>query len=139
MLRTFPAVLRDEKNVVILLDEMQVREDLVYDKHCYIMQNLSMTNIQVCSYYHAELVYCTVDINFSGQIIGFTSLGEIDNHLAAYEKAVEEEEEKKESLANLCLCSWSRASSASYSSPMPSSFTCHSMSLQYKPQNGPYP
>jgi len=42
--------------VLLLLDEMHVREDLVYDKH-------------------------------EGELIGFTNLGDINDHLDAYEKA----------------------------------------------------
>ena len=41
-----------EKCVVLLLDEMHIREDLVYDKH-------------------------------TGELIGFTNLGDIANHLLA--------------------------------------------------------
>ena len=45
--------------MVLLLDEMHIREDLVYDK-------------------------CT------GRMIGFTNLGDINNHLLAFERSVEE-------------------------------------------------
>lgn len=45
------------KCVLLLLDEMRVREDLVYDKH-------------------------------EGNLIGFTNLGGINDHLDAYEKAL---------------------------------------------------
>ena len=47
------------KLVVLLLDEMHIREDLVYDKR-------------------------------TGQMIGFTNLGDINNHLLAFEQSVEE-------------------------------------------------
>ena len=55
------------KCVLLLLDEMHVREDLVYDKH-------------------------------TGELIGFTNLGDINNHLDAYEKALSTDE-KPPSLA----------------------------------------
>ena len=46
----------------LLLDEMHVREDLVYDKH-------------------------------KGELIGFTNLGDINDHLDAYEKALSGDQE----------------------------------------------
>ena len=45
--------------MVLLLDEMHIREDLVYDKR-------------------------------TGRMIGFTNLGDINNHLLAFERSVEE-------------------------------------------------
>ena len=47
-----------EKYVVLLFDEMHIRDDLVYDKH-------------------------------SGKMIGFTNLGEVNNHLSQYEQSLE--------------------------------------------------
>ena len=47
-----------EKLVVLLVDEMYIREDLVYEKQ-------------------------------TGKLIGFTNLGEINNHLLAFEHEVE--------------------------------------------------
>ena len=46
-----------QKLVVLLLDEMNIKESLVYDKH-------------------------------SGSMIGFVDLGEINNHLMAYEEYI---------------------------------------------------
>lgn len=57
-----------QKLVVLLLDEMHIKEDLVYDKH-------------------------------SGEMIGFVNLGEINNHLMAFEQAVKGEEDD-DTLAN---------------------------------------
>ena len=54
------------KLVILLLDEMHIREDLVYDKH-------------------------------TGKMIGFTNLGNINNHLLALEKSMDESEEEQES------------------------------------------
>ena len=45
------------KQVILLLDEMHIREDLVFDKH-------------------------------SGRLIGFTDLGEINNHLIYFEQSI---------------------------------------------------
>ena len=61
-----------QKLVVLLLDEMHIREDLVYDKHC-------------------------------GSVIGFTNLGEINNHLLAFERAIEGTERDDGSLAKSML------------------------------------
>ena len=47
------------KLVVLLLDEMHIREDLVYDKR-------------------------------TGQMIGFTNLGDINNNLLVFEQSAEE-------------------------------------------------
>ena len=54
--------------VLLLIDEMHIREDLVYDKH-------------------------------SGEVIGFTNLGEINEHLLAFERLLAEEPESSVTLA----------------------------------------
>ena len=46
-----------QKCVILILDEMSIHEDLVYDKH-------------------------------SGELIGYTNLGDINNHLLAFEKSL---------------------------------------------------
>ncbi len=51
-----------QKLVVLLLDEMYIKESLVYDKH-------------------------------SGSMIGFVDLGEINNHLMAYEKSINDDDD----------------------------------------------
>ena len=57
------------KLVILLLDEMYIKEDLVYDKH-------------------------------TGKMIGFVDLGEINNHLLAYERALEQNVTPMEGLAS---------------------------------------
>lgn len=52
-----------EKCILLLLDEMHVREDLVYDKH-------------------------------SGELIGFTNLGDINTHLDSFEQAISSHSEE---------------------------------------------
>lgn len=49
-----------EKFVVILIDEMYIREELVYEKH-------------------------------SGTLVGFVNLGEINNHLLAFERSLDQD------------------------------------------------
>lgn len=49
-----------EKLLVILIDEMYIKEDLVYDKH-------------------------------HGTLIGFVNLGDINDHLLAFERSLEQE------------------------------------------------
>ena len=61
-----------EKLVVILLDEMYIREDLVYEKH-------------------------------SGSLIGFVNLGEINNHLLAFEQSLKEDSPLAGTLAKTIL------------------------------------
>lgn len=51
-----------QKLVVLLLDEMHIKEDLVYDKH-------------------------------DGTMVGFVNLGDLDNHLLAFERAMSGETE----------------------------------------------
>lgn len=58
-----------QKLVILLLDEMHVKEDLVYNKH-------------------------------TGQMIGFINLGEINNHLLAFERTVTNGESEDDILAN---------------------------------------
>ena len=58
-----PACQDWEKLVILLLDEIYIREDLVFDKH-------------------------------SGRLIGYASLGDVNDHLLAFEHAVEAGAEK---------------------------------------------
>ncbi len=58
--------------VVLLLDEMYIREGLVYNKH-------------------------------SGEIVGFADLGDINNHLVAFEKQVKGEKKRVPSLAKTMM------------------------------------
>ena len=55
--------------VILLIDEMHIREDLVYDKH-------------------------------SGELIGFTNLGDINQHLVAFEHSITDEAAPSITLAN---------------------------------------
>ena len=59
-----------QKCVALVIDEMFVREDLVYDKN-------------------------------NDELIGFTDLGDVNNHLVAYEKCINEDTFPK--LANSML------------------------------------
>ena len=54
-----PSCQQLQKLVILLIDEMYIKEDLVYNKH-------------------------------SGQLIGFASLGDVNDHLLAFERSVEE-------------------------------------------------
>lgn len=57
-----------EKCTILLLDEMYIREDLVYDKH-------------------------------SGELIGFSNLGGINEHLAQYEQSLSEDRTEEPNVA----------------------------------------
>ncbi len=57
---------------ILALDEMHIREDLVYDKH-------------------------------SGALVGFTNLGEINNHLVAYERSLLGDSPTSEPLARTMM------------------------------------
>ena len=54
-----------QKCILLLLDEMHIREDLVYEKH-------------------------------SGALIGFTNLGEVNNHLLAFERSVSSDQQSSQ-------------------------------------------
>lgn len=68
MLLRFPPVL----STILLIDEMDIKEDLVYDKH-------------------------------SGQLIGFTNLGDVNIHLDAYEKSLNSNKNLSPTLAKSVL------------------------------------
>ncbi len=61
-----------QKCVVVLLDEMHIRQDLVYEKH-------------------------------SGALIGFANLGEVNNHLVAFERSMSSEESSLVPLAKTMM------------------------------------
>lgn len=61
-----------EKCVLLLLDEMHIREDLVYDKH-------------------------------TGELIGFTNLGDTTNHLLAFEQSLANSSSLRQPLARTMM------------------------------------
>ena len=61
-----------DKCVILLLDEMHIRQDLVFDKH-------------------------------SGEMIGFCNLGEINNHLLAFEQSLSKSEISSPKLAKTMM------------------------------------
>ena len=78
-----------EKHVVLILDEMHIRENIVYDKH-------TGTDIKT---------WC-INHNYGapvGSITGFSNLGEVNTELAAYERSLGEEMMTHEPLANSML------------------------------------
>ena len=60
-----------EKMVVLLMDEMYVKEDIVYNKH---------TGQLISSFLKFSLAA------FIGQLLGFVDMGKINNHLLLFEK-----------------------------------------------------
>ena len=64
--------LEREKHAFLLLDEMHMREDLVFDKH-------------------------------SGNLIGFTDLGDISNHLSRFGNSLKEDGPTQPQLAKMVL------------------------------------
>ena len=61
-----------EKYTILLLDEMHVREDLVYDKH-------------------------------TGELVGFASLGDINQHLLAFEQSLSDSNSHDRPLAKTMM------------------------------------
>ena len=76
-----------EKLVVILMDEMHIREDLLYDKH-------TGESLRYFS--------CILDlfVCIAGAIIGFTNLGHVNSHLRAFENANKTDNDYSLPLAN---------------------------------------
>ena len=68
--------------MVLIMDEMHIREDLVYDKHTGIYVRISKQPI----------VYNILSL---GGVVGFVNIGD-NNHLVEYEKTVTEDEGKEE-------------------------------------------
>lgn len=61
-----------QKLTILLLDEMYIKEDLVYDKH-------------------------------SGRMVGFVDLGDVNNHLLAFERSIQNNGEEEEVLAKTMM------------------------------------
>ena len=64
-----------QKCVMLILDEMKIREDLVYDK-------------------------CT------DELIGFTDLGDINNHLLQFEKSLQDQQTPTLAAKHACIHGW---------------------------------
>ena len=84
-----------QKCVVLILDEMHIKEDLVYDKH-------------------------------SGELIGFTNLGSINQHLQAFERSLEQST-SLEPLANSMLVMMVRGIFTKLQFPYAAQFPCTSL------------
>ena len=69
-----------DKCVILLVEEMYIKEDLVYNKH-------------------------------SGEMVGFTNLGSINDHLADFERSLTRGHESNLSLAKTMVCLWCEACS----------------------------
>lgn len=74
-----------EKYVCVLMDEMHIKADLVYDKHtgkvhCY--------NVILIKFYSRN--------HNAGAMIGFTNIGEVNSSLAKLERSLEGEQEENE-------------------------------------------
>jgi hypothetical protein len=66
-----------EKYIILLMDEMHIRDDIVFDKH---------TGNQ-----YMKCVICDI-IYYIGAICGFVNLGDIQTHLAAFEHSLDQSE-----------------------------------------------
>lgn len=72
-----------EKYVVVLMDEMHIKQSLMYNKHS------GMHNITCC--WHQS----TVHMHFLGVLIGYTDLGDINVHLDRFQFSLEEANEEE--------------------------------------------
>ena len=83
-----------EKYVITTMDEMHIREDIVYDKH---------TGMDACTLYMYSTITQTVLNLISGSVVGFTNLGDINSHLLAFERLMRDDEAERSPLANSML------------------------------------
>ena len=65
-----------DKYIVLLMDEMKIQADLVYDKHTGKI-------IILCK--HALCMAAKI-----GALIGFTNIGEVNNHLNDFERSLKD-------------------------------------------------
>ena len=77
-----------EKYVLMLMDEMHIKEDIVYDKH-------TGTVIKKHTHTHTH--------THTGSIIGFCNLVDINSHLIEFERKVEQPTKQLEELADHIL------------------------------------
>ena len=70
-----------EKCVIIIMDEMHLREDLAYDKHT---GKCLLAHIQFPVLIHIHM--------YIGALIGFTDIGDINSHLDEYENQLANKE-----------------------------------------------
>ena len=83
--RNMPGV--EEVCVVVLLDEMHIREDLVYNNFTgtsYIIVCIVMWIIGICIHVISLSLWC-----IAGEFVGFTDLGDINTHVANFEAQLE--------------------------------------------------
>ena len=78
-----------DKCVIILMDEMHIKEGIMYDKHTGSKN----------SYTYACLKFVTHN---AGSITGFVELGDINSHISALEKQIDGDGEESE-VANSML------------------------------------
>ena len=70
-----------EKYVFILMDEMHLRENIVYDRHTGLFSHMScIIYTRACSILHC-----------AGSLIGFVDMGDINNHLQAFAQSLSSE------------------------------------------------
>ena len=92
-----------EKYVAVIIDEMHIKEDIMYDKHTGKFNQFFTLN-------------SSNKLLISGSVIGFSNLGELNSHLLAFmSKLLKGDEETQAPLANftlvfligVCLAAWS--------------------------------
>ena len=66
-----------DKYIAILMDEMHIKESLVYDKH---------SGIKHINYYCHQYL----ETSISGSLVGYTEIGDINSHLQAFEHSIQE-------------------------------------------------
>ena len=101
------------KYIIILMDEMHIKEGLVYDKHTGILYSLFVFTVCIHTHIlyslfvftHTHIVF-TVCVclytNSVGSITGFVQLGDINSHLASLEHQLDDDQ-LPEQLANSML------------------------------------
>jgi len=94
-----------DKYVIIILDEMHIREDIVYDKHTgtgtWLWRIYMQCGMHTCI--HPHLHTCTHVCPIANynilHIHCFRDLGNVNNHLLDLEKTVAADDEEKQEVA----------------------------------------
>ena len=110
-----------ENHVIILMDVMHLREDLVYDRH---------SGLCVC-----ECVCVCTYICIHTCISIFVNIGDVNTHLQPIEKSLSGEQRNRETLASTMLVFMVRGLFSRLEYPY-AQFPCHTLSSDVRPLLG---
>ena len=82
-----------DRYVIVLMDEMHIKSDLVYDKHSGKYTNVYTIYIYIlctCVIHVCTSSSFLPNMLLPGSLIGFTHIGEVNGHLQAFEHSLDE-------------------------------------------------